>query len=183
MQRLIKLSFVLWLFTLPVNAFAYLGQSIFFEGVTPVEQMVEWIVDNSRYQYHGDAYPRVEIHSRLEICTATYPDSEPHENCNIAGYYDHDANLIVIVDQPTEHMVKDHFTEVVLLHELVHFVQYYDGEYERAECKAALERDAFKLQDLWIDQQRIDPEQKNDALFVVFATMCPGKDLMHGNTH
>ena len=79
-------------------------------------------------------------------------------------------------------MVEDHFREVVLLHELVHFVQYHDGEYERAECKQALEIDAFELQDQWIDEQGIDPEQKNDPLFVVFVTMCQ-PNLMMGSTH
>ena len=87
----------------------------------------------------------------------------------------------MIADQVTEYMVEDHFREVVLLHELVHFVQYHDGEYERAECKQALEIDAFELQDQWIDEQGIDPEQKNDPLFVVFVTMCE-PNLMMGST-
>ena len=50
--------------------------------------------------------------------------------------------------------------QVVLLHELVHFVPYYDGEYERAECKQALEIDAFELQDQWIDPTRYRPRTK-----------------------
>jgi hypothetical protein len=112
-----------------------------------------------------------------------FPDTEPHADCNIAGYFDHEINLIVISDTVTEYMVEDHFYEVVLLHELVHFLQYRNGEYERAECKQALEKDAFELQDQWIDEQGIDPEQKNDPLFVIFVTMCPGYDPMFGNTH
>ena len=111
-----------------------------------------------------------------------YPQQKPHADCNIAGYFDHETNLIVISDTETEYMVEDHFYEVVLLHELVHFLQYYNGEYERAECKQALERDAFELQDQWIDEQGIDPEQKNDPLFVVFVTMCQ-PHLMMGSTH
>ena len=148
-----------------------------------VQDMVTWIESNSRYEYHGQQLPRVERYTPEQVCAATYPDKEPHADCNIAGFYDHETNLIVVADSVTEYMVEDHFFEVVLLHELVHFLQYYDGEYERAECKQALEIDAFDLQDQWIDEQGIDPEQKNDPLFVVFVTMCPGKDLMFGNTH
>ena len=151
-------------------------------GNHTVASMVQWIVDNSRFEYHGDPYPTVSRQSPLEVCSEIFPDAEPHADCNIAGYYDHDTNHIVISDSVTEHMVEDHFWEVVLVHELVHFVQYYDGEYERAECKQKLEVDAFDLQDQWIDEQGIDPEQKNDPLFVVFVTMCQ-PHLIMGNTH
>ena len=148
-----------------------------------LESMIQWIEDNSTYTYGGQPLPRIELHSADRICSEIFPDRESHADCNIAGYFDHDTNLIVISDTVTEYMVEDHFYETVLLHELVHFLQYYDGEYERAECKQALEKDAFALQDQWIDEQGIDPEQKNDPLFVIFVTMCPGKDLMFGNTH
>ena len=145
--------------------------------------MVEWIESNSKYSYNGEPLPKIELHSAQQICRVVFPDAEPHADCNIAGYFDHETNLIVISDTVTEYMVEDHFYEVVLLHELVHFLQYRNGEYERAECKQALERDAFELQDQWIDEQGIDPEQKNDPLFVIFVTMCPGTDPMFGNTH
>jgi hypothetical protein len=151
-------------------------------GSHDIQSMVQWIVDNSRFEYHGDPYPTVITEDTLTVCSEIFPDREPHADCNIAGYYDHEQNLIVIADQVTEYMVEDHFREVVLLHELVHFVQYHDGEYERAECKQALEIDAFELQDQWIDEQGIDPEQKNDPLFVVFVTMCE-PNLMMGSTH
>ena len=152
-------------------------------GNHTIESMVQCIVDNSRFEYHGDPYPKVSHEEPLFVCSEIYPDSEPHDDCNIAGYYDHETNHIVISDSITEYMVEDHFSEVVLLHELVHFVQYYDGEYERAECKQALEIDAFELQDQWIDEQGIDPEQKNDPLFVVFVTMCDRHFGPFSNTH
>ena len=173
-KNLIIMVLVLLGFCHPVNA-EHKGHT--------VASMVQWIVDNSRYEYHGDPYPEVLRESPLSVCSEIYPNSEPHDDCNIAGYYDHESNKIVISETVTEYMVEDHFTEVVLLHELVHFVQYYDGEYERAECKQALEIDAFELQDQWIDLQGIDPEQKNDPLFVVFVTMCDRHYGPIGNTH
>lgn len=175
MFRIFLITFIITLgFCHPVNA---------THGKHTVESMVQWIVDNSRFEYHGNSYPQVIREDPKSVCTTIYPDAEPHDDCNIAGYYDHDVNIIVISNQITQHMVEDHFFEVVLIHELVHFVQYYDGEYERAECKQALEIDAFELQDKWIDQQGIDPEQKNDPLFVVFVTMCDRHHMLTGNTH
>ena len=148
-----------------------------------IQSMIQWIESNSKYQYNNQTLPQIQRLTATEICTATFPDLEPHADCNVAGYYDHEQNLIVVSDTVTEYMVEDHFYEVVLLHELVHYLQYYNGEYERAECKQALEIDAFDLQDKWIAEQGIDPEQKNDPLFVIFVTMCPGTDPMFGNTH
>ena len=148
-----------------------------------VESMTQWIVDNSRYVYHGDPYPTIVRESPLQVCRTIYPNAEPHADCNIAGYYDHEQNRIAISDSVTEHMAEDHFYEVVLIHELVHFVQYHDGEYERARCMPELEIDAFGLQDQWIDEEGIDPEQKNDPLFVVFVTMCQDQHGPIGNTH
>lgn len=175
MYRTFLITLVLVLaFCHPVNA---------GHGNYTVGSMVQWIVDNSRFEYHGDDYPQVIRQDPQTVCETIYPDAEPHDDCNIAGYYDHDQNLIVVSNKVTEYMVEDHFYEVVLLHELVHFVQYYDGEYERAECKQALEIDAFELQDQWIDEQGIDPEQKNDPLFVVFVTMCDRHYGPIGNTH
>ena len=86
--------------------------------------MVEWIESNSKYSYNGEPLPKIELHSAQQICRVVFPDAEPHADCNIAGYFDHETNLIVISDTVTEYMVEDHFYEVVLLHELVHFLQY-----------------------------------------------------------
>lgn len=173
LRTLLILTLSLLAFCHPVNAD--------HKGYT-VADMVQWIVDNSRFEYHGDAYPKIIEQDKLTLCATIFPNAEPRDDCNIAGYYDHELNHIVIADSVTEYMTEDHFREVVLLHELVHFVQYYDGEYERAECKQKLEMDAFDLQDQWVDEQGIDPQQKNDPLFVAFVTMCePGLQL--GNTH
>ncbi len=89
-----------------------------------VESMVQWIVDNSRFEYHGDPYPKVTTETALTVCSEIYPDSEPHADCNIAGYYDHDRNHIVISDTITEYQTENHFAEVVLPHELVNLVTY-----------------------------------------------------------
>ena len=152
-------------------------------GNYSVNDMIEWIEAHSDYVYHGDPLPQIQVLDKTTVCGDVYPDKAAHEDCNIAGYYDHETNTIAITETPTDYMVEDHYREVVLLHELVHFLQYYDGRYEVVECKQALERDAFDLQDEWIDQQGIDPEQKNDPLFVVFATMCTPMLEHIGNTH
>ena len=37
-----------------------------------VEQMVQWIVDNSRFEYHGDPYPTVSREAPLAVCSEIF---------------------------------------------------------------------------------------------------------------
>ena len=99
----------------------------------------------------------------------TYP-------CDIAGYYDNRTDLIVIATTPTGGMVEENFYEVVLIHELVHYLQWHNGYYEVVECKQQLEADAFRLQDEYIDHMGYDPANKNNPLFALMASMCRGQN-------
>ena len=51
-------------------------------------------------------------------------------------------------------------------------MQKINGVYETVECRAQLEADAFKIQDLYIDTVGIDENNKNDPLFALLASMC-----------
>ena len=73
------------------------------------------------------------------------------------------------------YMVEDRFQEVVLVHELVHFLQYHEGVYEQVECRQNLEELAYEVQDNYIDLQGIDPTQKVDGLFAIISSLCPHK--------
>ena len=58
------------------------------------------------------------------------------------------------------------------LHELVHFMQKINGVYETIECQSALESLAFEVQDLFVTEYDIDPEQKPDPLFSLLVSQC-----------
>ena len=57
-----------------------------------------------------------------------------------------------------------------LVHELVHHMQFSAGLDKTAECKSALETDAYRLQNQWtvLWGQRAE----SDALFMAFVSMC-----------
>jgi len=46
----------------------------------------------------------------------------------------------------------------VLLHELVHFVQFETGVAETVECRNALEKDAYELQKIFMTGHDLQPE-------------------------
>ena len=135
-------------------------------------ELIGFIENNSDYSYTGTPLPTVQVMSNESICKEfklTYP-------CDIAGYYDNRTDTIAIATKPTGGMVEENFYEVVLIHELVHYLQYHNGYYDVVECKQQLESDAFRLQDEYIDHMGYDPANKNDPLFALMASMCRGQN-------
>ena len=136
-------------------------------------EFLEFIQDNSLYAYTNTPLPEIVIATEKEICGAIY--IPPREICDVAGYYNDDTNQIVIRNEPTQYMVDDRFQEVILLHELVHYLQYMAGTHQVVACRQNLEIDAYNLQELFIDVEGIDPKQKPNQLFAMISSMCPNQ--------
>ncbi len=134
---------------------------------------LQFIEDNSLYEYKNTPLPEIIIVNEKDVCTGAY--GKPVDTCDIAGYYNHDTNQIYIRNEPTQYMVQDRFQEVVLLHELVHYLQYMDGTFEIVECRQNLEIHAYNLQELFVDSEGIDEQQKPDPLFALITSMCPNQ--------
>ena len=86
-----------------------------------------------------------------------------------AGLYFHGRNLIFI-NSDHAHMSTDPMFQVVLLHEMVHWVQDVSGAWDDYECSAATERTAYELQRDWLVEQGHDP-WPND-LTIWMRSMC-----------
>ena len=118
MKKLLVLLLLLPSVSLANNQIQYLE--------TFIPSMIEYIENNSNLEYNGKQYPTLLIQDAEQICKDVY-DPPRGPDCTVAGYYNNDDNIIVIVDKPTEFMTEDRFQEVILLHELVHFLQYANG--------------------------------------------------------
>lgn len=132
--------------------------------------MIEWIENNSKYKYNGEKLPWIEIRTQEEICAVLY--EEPPKDCIAIAYYDHNLNAIFLSPDPIGQMVQEKFIEVVLFHELVHFLQYLNGEDENVQCKNALELDAYKLQDKYVEEMGWLEEQRPNMLFAYLVSSC-----------
>ena len=138
--------------------------------------MIDFIVDVSDYEYKGYPYPDIVIDNAKDVCEGAYMrEINDVDECDIAGYYNDDTNTIHIRNEPTRYMTDDRFQEVILLHELVHFLQKFNGTYETIECKQALEEDAYSVQTLYIELMGIDEKNKPDPLFAIISSLCPDK--------
>mgnify|MGYP003316904720 CR=1 FL=1 len=158
-----------------IVAFLILYPSVVFSHSLEkqVPDFLQFIEDNSLYEYTDTPLPEIVIATEKEICSEIY--IPPQESCDVAGYYNHDTNQIVIRNEPTQYMVEDRFQEVILLHELVHYLQYMDGTFEIVECRQNLEIHAYNLQELFVDSEGINEQQKPDPLFALITSMCPNQ--------
>lgn len=138
--------------------------------------MIDFITEVTDYEYKGYPYPNIVIDNAKDVCEGAYMrEIEFVEECDIAGYYNDETNTIHIREEPTRYMTDDRFQEVILLHELVHFLQKFSGTYETVECKQNLEEDAYMVQSMYVDLMDIDEQQKPDPLFAIISSLCPDK--------
>lgn len=136
-------------------------------------EMIQYIESNSNYNYEGQKLPFVEIREPEEIYEGLMGEKMPEDPSVFpAGYFDHNMNTIYISSQSGPYMTNEGFIEIVLFHELVHYLQWINGTYETVECKNALEKDAYMLQSQYIDYMGYPEEQKPDAFFAMIVSMC-----------
>lgn len=135
--------------------------------------MIDYIEKNSSYEYDGQRLPFIQIREPSEVYEGLMGEPVPDDLTVFpAGYFDHNMNTIYISSEPGPYMVEEGFIEVVLFHELVHYLQLVNGAYDTAECKNALERDAYLLQRDYVDYMGFPEEQKPDPFFAAIVSMC-----------
>ena len=137
-------------------------------------RIIQWLTDNSKYEWSGEELPEIKFEDTEVMCEILFV--EPPIPCDIGGYYNDDTNQIFIANEPTRHMVEEGYVESVLVHELVHYLQFINGEYKVVECNRELERDAFDLQDKYVTEFGLPEEHLNDPLFALMVSSC---HMMH----
>lgn len=160
---ILRCFIIIMLFALPVKAQVSWSDSA---------RIITWLTDNSDYEWNGEPLPKVKFETIENMCITLFPEGVP-DPCNIGGYYNDETNEIFIATTPTEHMVEERYEESVLVHELVHFLQKINGTYETIECRRGLEKDAFHLQDKYIDEFGLPEELHNDPLWALVMSSCP----------
>lgn len=89
----------------------------------------------------------------------THRKAPNHER--LQGLYHHRSQTIYL----NTHLDFDtYYSQSILLHELVHYLQDYNGLYAASICKTALETKAYELQNLYLAQRDVDIQF--DAAFV-----------------
>lgn len=132
------------------DGFAYTS-STEAELQSVVADLLEWIGEHSKYDVAGplDDPPQISFCECGEIIEYEGRSITVHEG--VKGIYDLQVNRITLV-RPWDR--RDLLNVSTLLHELVHVVQYHSREWP---CWHATEWQAYKLQEQWLMERRIDP--------------------------
>ena len=113
-----------------------------------------------------------------DICSVEeYWDLDEWERENIPlALYDHYEQTIVVrkgFDIDTVH------DQSVLLHELVHHMQFNNGVYDMVKCNGELEKLAYSLQDKWLREKynvTVNEVIGINELFMMLVSGCHGSD-------
>lgn len=150
---------------------------------------VTFIEENSNYVYNDEPLPELILdtnQSFLQVLTYG-PEAVAQAEMEgvdllglgeIVGVFDHEYNRIYIWDDIE---LSKFSLNSVLVHEMVHYMQWINGEYdEHGECLYALEPDAYKLQNLWIEETNDESRKPDLFTAVVMAASCQERNPYDG---
>jgi hypothetical protein len=112
--------------------------------------MVAWLNLHTEYDTRINL-PNVVLVQNDQLCRSYgITDGGVCKATRLKGFYDKDLTIYLDIDfDPNNRKHQAH-----LLHELVHYVQWHNGE--GGDCWGMLEVEAYQLQDEWLYQQYID---------------------------
>jgi hypothetical protein len=109
--------------------------------------LLTWINNNSSFDYKLDELPIVNMVNSVEIAEIAFGKALPKaidpDTLGIKGLYNFNNKTIYILDTMDLNTEGD---RAILLHELVHFLQYQAGENNDVKCKNELELLAYRLE-------------------------------------
>ena len=130
-----------------------------------VEELIRWIGAESGYDTALALRERPEIAFCLTGEAVDYDNEDMLVEENMLGAYDL-ANTRVFLVRPWS--AEDKRQVSVLLHELVHHVQFLNRDFE---CLQAAEWEAYQLQAKWLAGRGVEPGF--DWLHIYFLSRCP----------
>ena len=109
-----------------------------------------------------------------DICAAkNFWELDDYERENVPlGLYDHERQIIILNQDMKKSEAHDHS---VIFHELVHHMQFHNGVYDKIRCKGQLEKEAYELQDKWLQEKynvRINETIGINDLFILMVINC-----------
>lgn len=119
--------------------------------------LVDWINQHTTFEHHVDSLPKLVIADPNIIAEVAFggklPGNIDAESLNIMGLYNFNEKAIYLLDDI------DLDTEEgkgILLHELVHYLQYEEGIDKNAECKNELEALAYMIEAKYLNKLNVE---------------------------
>lgn len=149
------------------------------------KEYVEWIVNNSDFEYNGEELPTVKRIPKewMEVYAyggETVADSEKQGTTlpEVLALYDNENDQMII---PEDLDLNDFGNHHIVVHELVHYLQDINGYYETKDaqdCPQSLEPPAYELHVKWMDEVDHPGERPNELFVFMLSMAC--EEHFHG---
>lgn len=134
------------------------------------------IIINTKIELRDVMYGCKELKTKdpikwIKICKNKDEEKlEEHER-GVVALYNHDTKTIHL-PKKFDHRIPSH--KSILLHELVHHMQYANGYNEKVHCMQLLEAQAYDLQEKWLKDNNIvlDKEFEIGPILRSLVTTC-----------
>ena len=131
--------------------------------------LIEWIGANSDYDISASVADPPEVKFCPHGSTLVYRGKAIHFGDRLNGVYDETTEQICLAKPWDASNTKD---RGVLLHELVHHVQYQSRSWA---CPKATEWEAYKLQEAWLLENGAEPGF--NWMYILLASSCTPRDV------
>ena len=139
-----------------VYARADLEMSSFSTVEDLMEGLVSWINDRTSFKHDVDNIPELVFANPHIIAEVAFggdlPSNVDATKLNILGLYNFNDQTIYMLDSLD---LKTEAGKAILLHELVHYLQYEESIDENVECKNELEALAYTLEAEYLNGQGV----------------------------
>lgn len=133
--------------------------------------LLMWIGSHTPLAYDGSHAPGVVRVHHDELVQILYQDDRPRDidvdNVSVAGLYNFKDGNIYLLDSVDVSTVEG---RAVLVHELVHYLQYHHGQDKSIQCMRMLEPQAYRTQADYLDQH--GKTSPFNELHILLASQC-----------
>ena len=128
-----------------------------------------WISQNSALVNEGLVAPEVKRVSNDTLAQIMFQGDVPagYDENGLMALFNHHDDTIYVSERI---QLETDYGQSVLLHELVHYMQFNQGEHKKVICLRELERPAYELQNQYMVSKGYDAPFDNMHIF--FKSLC-----------
>jgi hypothetical protein len=119
-------------------------------------ELLNWINQHSSFDYSVDQIPKVKTVTARKIAEIDFgralPKAVNSESLKIFGLYNFKEKTIYILETIDLNTEKG---KAILLHELVHYIQYQTGKDKLVNCVKELEPKAYEIEEAYLNKHGI----------------------------
>jgi uncharacterized protein DUF6647 len=120
-------------------------------------ELLNWISQHSSFNYSATQIPKIKTVSTRKIAEVAFggvlPKAVNPESLKIYGLYNFNEKTIYILETIDLNTEKG---KAILLHELVHYIQYQTGMDKTVNCINELEPEAYDIEETYLNHHGIN---------------------------